>query len=648
MRTLSRITKTKQLLLTTLISLHLAACNSDGNDANNVVDPDRLSGQMSGMRIAGLSYQTDTQSGFTDAEGRFHYKAGETISFSVGNLTLTETAANHTVSVFDLAGVTDPAAITYGIINRLQERKRELYSVNSDLFPNLPVYDFDRLSNLLVLLNTIDEDSNIENGIVIPEGLDLSSLSADLKPQESTIYAFQQQLELTGLPGDDELLHPMDALDQFYAQLGEPTKLPVKVLAHIDTDDDGSIDRRSGFEFDDNGNLVLDFADGDNDGIIDDRIGYEYDSRGNQTLRFIDSNNDEVIDQRTVSTYDENDKPLTQLTEIDYDRDGYVEERHTVENSYHDNGELATQSDTTEVHYEEEDVTLLSVEKIYRNDAGLLIRQEQLIIDYDGTTQEHYNLFERDDDGRITREEAGDPSDGTIYYIKTIQFNADGTLYTETTDSGGDGEIDTTKEIHIVYDSEQRETQRTTYHDGELVDSIDTRYDAHGNRVSKTETNALGESWQTVYEYDDQHRETSVAYYSNVSESPILTIQTTKRYSPNVTYTRVDFDSDGNTTNFASSVYNDRGQLVESIQHGDDGYETIYRNEFNEQGWLTLESSLRTQGELSRDSFISYQYDAQGRLESVTQWADTEPAYREVKYYEYENLLSWRQAFERY
>ncbi|TBW59097.1 organic solvent ABC transporter permease [Marinobacter halodurans] len=71
----------KPFLLLAPLALIQGCGGGDGGD-------DTATGQLTLSGIQGLSYQTRSQTGTTDARGRFHYYAGETLTLSVGNLPL--------------------------------------------------------------------------------------------------------------------------------------------------------------------------------------------------------------------------------------------------------------------------------------------------------------------------------------------------------------------------------------------------------------------------------------------------------------------------------------------------------------------------------------------------------------------------------
>lgn len=78
----------KILALSVVTSALFVGCGS--NDSNNTpqTPPPALTGTFVDAPVAGLAYKTATQSGFTDANGKFKYKAGEDVEFKLGNLFL--------------------------------------------------------------------------------------------------------------------------------------------------------------------------------------------------------------------------------------------------------------------------------------------------------------------------------------------------------------------------------------------------------------------------------------------------------------------------------------------------------------------------------------------------------------------------------
>lgn len=86
--------------------------------------------------VQGLRYDTATQRGTTGANGAFQYLPGESVTFSLGNIAWGTTAAQAIITPLELAGTTNVAD--------------------------------QRVSNRLVLLQSLDADANPGNGIQIP------------------------------------------------------------------------------------------------------------------------------------------------------------------------------------------------------------------------------------------------------------------------------------------------------------------------------------------------------------------------------------------------------------------------------------------------------------------------------------------------
>jgi len=127
------------LLLGTLLSLSLNACGS-GDDAPAPA-PAPQTGTFIDSPVAGLNVVgTVTSASTTDASGRFSYQAGETLTFSIGSVPLGSATAVATLT---------PLSITAGA------------TAASDR----------RVTNKLILLQTLDADGDLNNGIQLTEAI---------------------------------------------------------------------------------------------------------------------------------------------------------------------------------------------------------------------------------------------------------------------------------------------------------------------------------------------------------------------------------------------------------------------------------------------------------------------------------------------
>jgi len=116
-----------------------------------------LTGRFVDSAVAGLQYQTATQSGVTDANGTFTYAEGESVTFSIGDIEL-------------------PAVVGADVVTPLT------------VFSTDDLLDL-RVMNLARLLQTLDTDANPDNGIDLAEDANASAtgLSVDFNsPQFET------------------------------------------------------------------------------------------------------------------------------------------------------------------------------------------------------------------------------------------------------------------------------------------------------------------------------------------------------------------------------------------------------------------------------------------------------------------------------
>jgi len=80
-----------------------AACSDDEDPSAPETKP-ILQGAFVDSRVIGMAYESDTQSGRTDEFGGFEFRAGETITFSMGAVELPTGPADHFITPVTLAG----------------------------------------------------------------------------------------------------------------------------------------------------------------------------------------------------------------------------------------------------------------------------------------------------------------------------------------------------------------------------------------------------------------------------------------------------------------------------------------------------------------------------------------------------------------
>lgn len=133
--------KSKMTVLALAISaLLVTACQNDNNDKSTPTPtPTVKTGVLIDAAVAGVSYDSGSQKGTTDANGQFKYIAGETVSFKLGNIDLGNAKASDRLLL---------KALNNGV----------------DTQGNLS----DSTLNRAVLLQTLDSDGDSSNGIQIP------------------------------------------------------------------------------------------------------------------------------------------------------------------------------------------------------------------------------------------------------------------------------------------------------------------------------------------------------------------------------------------------------------------------------------------------------------------------------------------------
>lgn len=174
------------------LTLSISGCGDSGNTVDNDTSPQAttLTGQFVDSAVAGLGYTLSSGlSGTTNEQGEFSYASGDTVSFSLGNLTLPETSAQALITPLDVF--------------------------------DTEFYDKNEVTNLVRLLMSLDNDRNAENGIDLP---DLSNTIIGTIDFSSSADDFAQQTALINLmaevsPANPQLADITTAEDHFISTL---------------------------------------------------------------------------------------------------------------------------------------------------------------------------------------------------------------------------------------------------------------------------------------------------------------------------------------------------------------------------------------------------------------------------------------------
>lgn len=203
MKTLSLTRLSTALFLGAAIS----ACGGSGNGTGNGSGTAGNSGNASGgngatdtpivngvatgrfvdSAVSGLEYVTATQSGTTDANGSYRYVPGETVTFSLGDITLPTITAESVITpltVFNTDDITDV-----------------------------------RVMNLARLLQTLDVDGNADNGIVLSNSASASATGLTLDFSSDSFDTQAGNLIANGGAAQTMLVEGIDALEHLQETL---------------------------------------------------------------------------------------------------------------------------------------------------------------------------------------------------------------------------------------------------------------------------------------------------------------------------------------------------------------------------------------------------------------------------------------------
>ena len=149
-----------------LASLMLAACGSSEEPLVQGKEDPLVQGKFVDGPVAGLAYSTSTGiNGATDVNGTFNYRGGtsvDMVSFKLGSITLGTSAGASLLTPLDL--VTGAAVTDARVLNRLQ------------------------------LLQTLDSDKDVDDGIVV-DPIMVTKLNDTIKPDETDGTKFEAALK---------------------------------------------------------------------------------------------------------------------------------------------------------------------------------------------------------------------------------------------------------------------------------------------------------------------------------------------------------------------------------------------------------------------------------------------------------------------
>ena len=477
------------------------------------------------LAVEGLGYRTPSFSGLTDGSGTFRYRDGETVEFFLGGVALGEAIGAAELTPFDLAGAA-PVTEEAELRTALEDHQR--------------VDALDLVSNIMLLLLTLDRDQDPDNGI------DLSGWNADLADYRVDfafdLYAFPYRRGLDSLPAIKTAFSikyqlPLDApLVYLYDALGILVSVHLPTRETRDIQDDGRIEQEVRWEYNSLGlPRVMHYTLlPDTTSQWRERLRYEYDSLGRRVIL---------------------------LRETDSDENGTVNFFYRSERFYSDRGFLV---------------------RVVEEDGELLVRERRVYrFEYDDGSNRIFSVYELDDNvddivDTLFRVESLYDDDGLLdWWLEELDLNADGIVerrrrfefrynrngllleLVDTLDDGdtvsADGVVDVRSEVGFRYSSGERllrEIQRIDDNGDGVVDRENTYeyiYLSNGRLREQT--------WEYDVDADGNVESRRTFTYRYTSDDRLFSEEMT-----------LDNDADG-TPEAREQIeyrYNSRGQLRET------------------------------------------------------------------------------------
>lgn len=529
--------------------------------------PAILTGHFTDSPVAGLRYSTATQSGVTDAEGMFHYLAGEAITFSLGDTVIgLPVPAKNEMTPIDLV----PGAILYtepAQVKKLVNEKRFNYEIRT----------FHQVVNILVFLQSLDDDADTGNGINIPDGVselftgmpvDFNHSMLSFSDENPVLSVRAHQAANAGLISTAALVKITYALDNFYNAQGISLKFAVPATITYNDIADDSQDYFTTTIYDARGNIITSKNDTDLDGMPDIIITSTYDDYGNQLTSSSDDDGDSDPDYIIVSTYDANGNLLTKS--YDFDGDDTIDAIHTFK--FDDNGNVQTYTVNDPA-----DEVLDNISTYTHNANGNLLTDSydgdanntpdrittytydsngnKLTISYDydangvpnsifiytydsngnrlteswdndaNNFPDTLNVYTYNANGYILTRDMDNMADGYIDSSTTYKYDAKGNLLTILEDSDGDGDSNSFETYTATYDANSnRLTESNDYDRNGSTDSVAVNeYDMNENLLKKTQTfYDLGVARTVIktYTYDVNGNMLTESAYTDIDSNP--------------------------------------------------------------------------------------------------------------------------------
>lgn len=562
------ILQQNRLTILLLLSGALLGCGggSDGGAS------DVQTGIFIDSAVTGLHFETPTQSGLTNSAGEFSYKEGETVTFSIGGITLGTATGADQVSPFDLFDLTPP------------QTQVELVKVLRNV---VEADDFDRVLNIVVFLTSLDNDGNPENGIDLTgwhAALSNATLSFDHNKNSFSFNEFNAFANQFDVRQSKSLA---TAFTHIIKSLNIDFEVSLQTERRTDNLNDGSIDSVTTFSYDDKGRQISFKNDRDNDGNFEQTSNTLFNAEGLVESRETLSDSDGIAGLDTTTSniqthvYDASGNVISSIQNTDTNGDGTTNERISTTFIYDEDDNL---------------LRLRQLRAIVNPVLGDVIENiETEISTYDEAGRKL--TFQSDLDTNA------DEESDTIFKV-TSTYSTEGLLINEVTtndfDANGTAEVSVT--TTLSYDTngnrltELRETDNTTSHDGvDLIRSTVHTYDTNNNILTETiETSDHSFDISTPFKkrtrthiYNTQGKKTSTLLENDANNDGIVDSTTFTEFNyddeSNLTQKKITEDFDTldaviNLQEITSFTYDENGNELTRIDNNDTNGDGIFDN----------------------------------------------------------------------
>jgi len=251
----------RRLLLPLSTALVLSACFDGGGSSSD----DTLTGQIQSQGVSGLTYRTNSRESTTDAQGKFRYYPGETLTFKVGTLPIADgVPAKEFVSFLDFQPELREALETSKVDS---QNLKDHALTESTLLNNQELLNRTRFIMALNWTEVIQDDEGIDirprvieqlnaalDDPALPVSVDFSIPSAEFEAEDSaanqllaSICFHEKGDQLCGepptpeeienapeRPGNDDDIDPDETYKQDLKSLRERILQAVRSLEDID------------------------------------------------------------------------------------------------------------------------------------------------------------------------------------------------------------------------------------------------------------------------------------------------------------------------------------------------------------------------------------------------------------------------------